>query len=56
MKTYQVSMEVSGTFHVTVTADENATLEEIKDLAIDAFEDADFGELCEADVEDLNIK
>lgn len=51
MKTYGVTMEVSGVFHATVIAEENASPEKLKELALDAFEEADFGELCEADVE-----
>ena len=53
-KQFVVTMHVSGTYKVVVECDEDCGLEDLKNAAIDAFEDADdLGNLEEADIEDF---
>ena len=52
-KEFVVTMHVSGTYQAVVQCDEECGLEDLKNAATEKFEEADFGELEEIDIENF---
>ena len=52
-KQFVVTMHVSGTYQAVVQCDEECGFEDLKNAATEKFEEADFGELEEIDIEDF---